>query len=83
MEAWDNLVKANPVLNNLLPDLEALLINRLKDEGQYFIVPVDSCYKLIGMIRMAWKGIFGGPEVNDIINKFFSELKEKSVSCPT
>jgi hypothetical protein len=70
-------------LNDLAPDLEALLINRLDEQGQYYIVPIDSCYKLIGMIRVAWKGIFGGKEVNDIIRKFFIELISKSVVCPT
>lgn len=81
IEAWNNLVQLNPILNDLANDLEALLINKLGDEDQYYIVPIDSCYKLIGMIRIAWKGIFGGKEVNDIINQFFSELKEKSVQC--
>ena len=83
MEAWDKLVLLNPVLNDLAPDLEALLINRLDEQGQYYLVPIDSCYRLIGMIRVAWKGIFGGKEVNDIIRKFFIELKSKSVVCPT
>ena len=82
MEAWNNLVIVNPVLKDLTNDLEALLVNRLGDKGQYFIVPIDSCYKLIGMIRIAWKGIFGGKEVNDIIDKFFDELKEKATPCP-
>lgn len=82
MEAWNKLLEANPVLNDLNNDLEALLVNRLGDKGRYFIVPIDSCYKLIGMIRIAWKGIFGGKEVNDIIDKFFDELKDKSLPCP-
>ena len=82
MEPWNQLVQLNPLLNDLTPDLEALLVNRLDTSGQYYIVPIDSCYKLIGMIRIAWKGIFGGKEVNDIITQFFSELKEKSVKCP-
>lgn len=82
MEAWNRLEERNPILNNLVYDLEALLVNRLDDAGQYYIVPVDSCYKLIGMIRLAWKGIFGGKEVNDVITGFFNELKEKSVPCP-
>ncbi len=81
MEAWNKLVEVNPILNDLTNDLEALLVNRLDAEGQYYIVPIDSCYKLIGMIRIAWKGIFGGKEVNDTIRQFFNELKEKSVRC--
>lgn len=78
MEPWNELVQLNPVLNTLIPDLEALLVNRFDTSGQYYVVPIDSCYKLIGMIRISWKGIFGGPEVNDIIRQFFSELKEKT-----
>lgn len=82
MEAWNNLAELNPILNTLTSDLEALLINRLDDTGEYYIVPIDNCYKLIGMIRIAWKGIFGGKETNDTIRKFFSELKETSEACP-
>lgn len=81
MESWNNLAELNLILNTLTPDLEALLINRLDDVGEYYIVPIDSCYKLIGMIRIAWKGIFGGTEVNDTIRQFFSELKETSEPC--
>jgi hypothetical protein len=81
MEAWNQLGQLNPLLNELTPDLEALLVNRLDNVGQYYIVPIDSCYKLIGMIRVGWKGIFGGNEVNNIIRQFFNELKEKSVRC--
>lgn len=83
MEPWNQLVQLNPLLNDLAPDLEALLVNRLDKHGQYYIVPIDSCYKLAGMIRVAWKGIFGGSEINEIIRKFFIELKEKSIRCQT
>lgn len=83
MEAWNQLLQLNPILNHLAPDLEALLVNRLDEQGQYYIVPIDSCYKLAGMIRVGWKGIFGGSEVNEIIRKFFSELQEKSIRCQT
>lgn len=81
MEPWNELEELNPTLSNLMPDLEALLMNRLDTTNKYFIVPIDSCYKLIGMIRTSWKGIHGGSEVNDIINKFFVELEEKSIKC--
>lgn len=81
LDAWNNLIELNPILNSLTPDLEALLINRLDDVGGYYIVPIDNCYKLIGMIRIAWKGIFGGKEVNDTIRQFFNELKKTSEPC--
>ena len=82
MEPWNQLVELNPVLRDITPDLEALLVNRLDSTGEYYIVPIDSCYKLVGMIRIAWQGIFGGKEVNDVIRQFFNELKERSVRCP-
>jgi len=76
MEPWNELVKLNPVLNEIVPDLEALLVNRLDAVPEYFIVPIDSCYKLVGMVRIKWQGIFGGREVNDVIRQFFDELKK-------
>jgi hypothetical protein len=79
LDAWTRLVDINPVLKSLVPDLEALLVNRLDDIPQYFLVPVDSCYELIGRIRISWKGIFGGKEVNDTIREFFKNVKEKSI----
>lgn len=81
MEPWHQLVQLNPLLHNLMPDLEALLVNRLETPGQYYIVPIDTCYQLIGMIKTTWRGISGGREVNDVIKQFFSELKEKSERC--
>jgi hypothetical protein len=82
MEPWNELQKCNPALHDLMPDLEALLVNRLDAANKYYMVPIDSCYKLIGMIRTSWKGIHGGREVDDIIRKFFIELEKKSVLCP-
>jgi hypothetical protein len=78
MDAWDQLVLQNPILHDLVPDLEALLINRLGDEAQYFIVPIDQCYKLIGKIRTTWQGIFGGTDVNKVIDDFFLHLQKSS-----
>jgi hypothetical protein len=78
LEPWNELEQLNPVLKHMAPDLEALLINRLDETAQYFIVPIDSCYKLIGMIRMSWQGLHGGKEVNDTIRRFFEELKSKT-----
>jgi hypothetical protein len=60
------------------PDTEALLVNRVKGEREYYIAPIDECYKLVGLIRSSWRGLSGGTEVWEEIGKFFAELKEKS-----
>jgi len=82
-EAWTEIVAANPVLSTLEPDVEALLVNRVGHarEGmaaEYFVVPVDECFKLVGLIRLHWKGLSGGTEVWVEIGRFFTELREKS-----
>ncbi|MEP7145563.1 MAG: DUF5947 family protein [bacterium] len=80
LEAWEKLEQLNPVLKSLVPDLEGLLINRIDSSPLYYIVPIDSCYKLIGMIRNSWQGLFGGSGTKVTTRKFFDELSERS-SC--
>ena len=48
LEAWDELVAANPVLGDLEPDAEALVVNRMAEPPQYAIAPIDRCYELVG-----------------------------------
>jgi hypothetical protein len=78
LEAWDEIVQVNPVLKEMEKDTEALLVNRVKGASEYYIVPIDECYKLVGLIRTYWHGFSGGQEVWEEIGKFFAALKEKS-----
>jgi hypothetical protein len=75
--AWEKIVENNPELSSMEPDVEALLVNRISDERKYYIVPIDQCYKLVGLIRTRWQGFSGGSEVRQQINTFFAELKEQ------
>jgi hypothetical protein len=78
LESWSSIVQENPALAEMEPDTEALLVNRVKGERQYYIAPIDECYKLVGLIRASWRGLSGGTEVWEEIEKFFAELKAKS-----
>lgn len=78
LEQWEELTNDNPILAQLTPDVEALLINRVKDSRQYYIVPIDICYRLVGLIRKSWKGLGGGDEVWKTIAEFFTELQTTS-----
>ena len=48
---------ANPVLMSLEPDAEALIVNRIADPPEHAIAPIDECYRLVGMVKVAWEGI--------------------------
>ncbi|HEY6412018.1 MAG TPA: DUF5947 family protein [Ktedonobacteraceae bacterium] len=78
LDSWETLVSSNPILNDLESDVEALLINRVKDTRQYYIVPIDACYQLVGLIRISWKGLSGGEEAWKAIAEFFTDLRAKS-----
>lgn len=74
-EVWDALVVDNPVLQKMSPDVEALLANRMGNRSEYFLVPMDDCFRLIGLMRTSWHGLSGGPEAQKGIDAFFIWLK--------
>ncbi|MGB6692371.1 MAG: DUF5947 family protein [Terracidiphilus sp.] len=83
LDAWSEIAKANPVLNNLEPDIEALLVNRVGQAhagspAEYYFAPIDECFRLVGLIRANWKGLSGGNEVWTEIAQFFAALKARA-----
>jgi Family of unknown function (DUF5947) len=83
LDAWNETVEENPALSRLEPDIEALLVNRVGhahelSRAEYYIAPIDECYKLVGLIRANWKGLSGGAEVWAEIGRFFSELRAQA-----
>jgi hypothetical protein len=85
MEAWEEIVRDNPALGGMEADVEALLVNRVGKSradvpAEYYIVPIDECYKLVGLIRAHWRGLSGGTEVWQEIGRFFAELKARAVN---
>jgi len=78
LEGWQELVNSNPILNELVSDVEALLVNRVKGAYEYYIVPIDACYQLVGLIRLSWRGLGGGTEAWNAIEGFFQEIRAKA-----
>jgi hypothetical protein len=74
LEAWEELERDNPVLATLEPDVEALLVNRARGARMHFVVPIEDCYRLAGLIRTRWRGLTGGEEVWKEIDGFFKEV---------
>jgi len=78
LSGWETLMNNNPILKDLESDVEALLINRVQNEREHYIVPIDACYQLVGLIRMSWKGLSGGTETREAITRFFEDIRAKS-----
>jgi hypothetical protein len=84
LESWEEIAAQNRALRRMEPDVEALLVNRigLTQQGgsaAYYVVPIDECYRLVGLIRLHWKGLSGGAEVWSEIHRFFDDLRSRSV----
>ncbi len=74
--AWGALVAADPALADLVPEVEAVLVRRgvRGSPDSAFVVPVDRCYELVGLVRGWWSGTTGGDAVWDGIARWFEAL---------
>jgi hypothetical protein len=78
LEAWDALVALNPVLAELEPDAEALVVNRISEPHKYVIAPIDDCYALVGLIKSRWEGISGGDALKQAVPAFFDSMRARA-----
>ena len=75
LDAWVRVLAANPSVADVEPDVEAILVDR--GSGAY-LVPITTCYELVGLVRLHWKGFDGGTEAWDQINGFFADLRDRA-----
>jgi hypothetical protein len=80
LSAWETLVAANPVLARLELDVEAVLVNRSRGRREHYLVSIEVCYRLVGLIRLHWRGFGGDPEVWRQIDQLFADLDGKSAA---
>jgi hypothetical protein len=83
LEHWDDLASKNPILLTLQPDVEALLVNRLKGSNDAYVVSIDECFKLVGLIRTHWRGLSGGSAAWEEIGRYFEGLTARSQPLPS
>jgi len=81
LDTWRQIEDENPVLQSLEPDVEALLVNRLGEQrgfpvNRYYLLPIDQCFKLVGLVRTHWRGLSGGSELWQQLERYFAELAE-------
>ncbi|MEO7352498.1 MAG: DUF5947 family protein [Marmoricola sp.] len=81
LDSWSWIVAANPLLDTVLPDVEALLLRREErslDTFSCHLVPIDTCYELVGTMRQTWRGFDGGQEARGALDAFFQRVQELS-----
>jgi hypothetical protein len=76
--SWSQMVALNPVLGDLEPDIEGLIVNRLSDPPAHVIAPIDRCYELTGTIKANWEGLSGGARVADAVAAFFESMRVRA-----
>jgi hypothetical protein len=81
LDTWQQIAADNPILQSLEPDVEALLVNRLGEQRgfpshQYFLLPIDRCFRLVGLVRAHWRGLSGGNELWQELTRYFAGLED-------
>jgi hypothetical protein len=78
LETWEEIARANPRVAAVVPDVEALLIWKRPAGCVAYVVPIDACYELVGIVRRSWRGFHGGEEAWRAIEAFFGTLAARS-----
>jgi len=85
LETWTAGVGSGRLASELQPDVEALLVRRDSHgateprTAECLLVPVDACYRLVGLVRLHWRGFDGGADAWREIDNFFDALRELAV----
>ena len=81
LSAWDGVRAADPRVDLLADDTEALLVRVSDDESQTpecFLVPIDACYEFVGRLRQLWHGFDGGQQVHGYLDDFFEHVRARA-----
>jgi hypothetical protein len=80
LRVWDDVRAADPRIEMLADDTEALIVRLPEQPGdiECHLVPIDACYELVGRLRTLWRGFDGGQQVHHFIDDFFTRLADRS-----
>jgi uncharacterized protein DUF5947 len=78
LDAWARLETGHPLLKAAADDVEAILVRGHDSGVECFLVPVDLCYQLVGLVRLHWKGFDGGQEAHERIDEFFGTIRRRA-----
>lgn len=78
LEGWAAVEAACPAVRDMQPDIEALLVFRVRDQRMHLVAPIDACYRLVGLVR-ARRGHVSTAGVDGEIATFLEALKERAL----
>jgi hypothetical protein len=81
LAAWQSVVADNPGLAMAAPDTEAVMIRSPGPDrpvAEALLVPIDSCYQLVGRLRSVWRGFDGGQDARESIEAWFAAVRARS-----
>lgn len=79
IDSWRSLAERTPLVDDLAPDVEALLVHAPRGGTfESYLVPITDGYELTGLVRQRWRGFDGGEDVHRAIAGFFSSLRARS-----
>ncbi|HJT94621.1 MAG TPA: DUF5947 family protein [Mycobacterium sp.] len=81
MVAWDDIRAADPRVDMLADDTEALLVRVPDDDAgppDCHLLPIDACYEFVGRLRLLWRGFDGGQDVRTYMDEFFCAIGDRS-----
>jgi hypothetical protein len=80
LDEWTRLRHVYPLLRAPEPDVEAVYVARSGAGLAAYLVPIDACFAVVGMVRMHWRGPDGGAGVREGMATFEEELRVRSRS---
>jgi len=75
LDRWKTLRAANPLLESLEPDVETLLLQRMGPRPLAYIVPIDTCARLIHLLEDRRGKQEGECEIWQAVGSFFADLQ--------
>lgn len=74
-QVWAKVLARHPYTAQLPPDVLALLLHRGPAGPEAYVVPVDACYRLVGLVRRHWRGFDGGQEAWAAIDGWLAQVR--------
>jgi hypothetical protein len=86
LSTWDTGLGRSRLAALMEDDVEALLVRRprrsAEDRYDAYLAPIDTCYELVGRVRLTWRGFDGGAEAWAAIDEVFARLAATAREAP-